>query len=98
MEPRYWRIRRLLEVESTWKGARMMTVNISRMPAAALQQGALIAIILALAPILAAADAGPKFYKDDPLAIEPETQNASGMVYRKIDLIYDLALNQFARP
>src|SRR5262249_30552687 len=96
-------IRRLLEVDTTGKGARqkgarMIRANIFRMPAAVLQPRAGIAIVLTLVPILAAAEVGPKFYKDDPLTIEPETQDASGMVYRKIDLVYDLGLNQFARP
>src|SRR5215510_7319579 len=41
---------------------------------------------------------GQKFYDDDPISREPESQDASHVVKRKIDLFYDLMLNQFARP
>ena len=41
---------------------------------------------------------GRKFYDDDPLAREPETQDASGVQEWEIDLFYDLAENLFARP
>ena len=39
-----------------------------------------------------------KFYRDDPITVEPETQDASKVANFKIDLFYDLMLNQFARP
>jgi hypothetical protein len=39
-----------------------------------------------------------KFYRDDPMLVEPETQDASKVVNFKIDLFYDLLLNQFAKP
>ena len=42
--------------------------------------------------------AGRKFYDDDPIAREPETQNAAGVQEWEIDLPYDLALNLFTRP
>ena len=38
------------------------------------------------------------FYDDDPIAVEPETQDASQVNPWKIDLMYDLIRNQFARP
>ena len=41
---------------------------------------------------------GRKFYGDDPLQREPETQNASGVAEWDIDLFYDLAENLFGRP
>ena len=41
---------------------------------------------------------GRKFYDDDPLDREPETQDASGAQEREIDLFYDLAENLFGRP
>jgi hypothetical protein len=41
---------------------------------------------------------GRKFYDDDPLLREPETQNASGVKPWDIDLVYDLAENLFGRP
>jgi hypothetical protein len=42
--------------------------------------------------------AARKFYSDDPLTREPETQDASGVQEWDIDLIFDLALNLFGRP
>jgi len=39
-----------------------------------------------------------KFYDDDPLAREPETQDASGVKDREIDLIFDLSSNLFGAP
>src|ERR671910_3210886 len=39
-----------------------------------------------------------KFYNDDPLAREPESQDASKVAEWDIDLVYDLAENLFARP
>ena len=44
------------------------------------------------------AGAGRKFYDDDPLAREPETQDASAVQSWEIDLAFDLSLNLFARP
>lgn len=38
---------------------------------------------------------GRKFYDDDPLAREPETEDASGVEPWDIDLIYDLSYNLF---
>ena len=43
--------------------------------------------------VLAAAwlgGAGPRFLPDDPLAVEPETQDASKAAPRDIDLIWDV--------
>jgi hypothetical protein len=47
---------------------------------------------------VALGDGGRKFYDDDPIKVEPETQDASGVSFWKISLLYDLMLNQFARP
>ena len=44
------------------------------------------------------ATAGRKFYSDDPLTREPETQDASGAEPVDIDLFYDLAHNLFVTP
>jgi hypothetical protein len=41
---------------------------------------------------------GRKFYNDDPLTREPETQDASGVQEWDIDLIFDLAINLFGKP
>ncbi len=55
--------------------------------------------LLLLATVAATPVAGQrKFYIDDPITREPETQDASGAVPRNISLIYDLGLNLFARP
>jgi hypothetical protein len=45
-----------------------------------------------------AASMGPKFYPDDPIRVEPETQDASRVGPWNIDRFYDLMLNQFAHP
>jgi hypothetical protein len=42
--------------------------------------------------------AGVRFYADDPLTVEPETQDASRVQNREIDLVTDLLLNTFTRP
>ena len=55
-------------------------------------------LVLMLVSVVALGASAPKFYKDDPIAVEPETQDASGVVYRKIDLFYDLMRNQFTQP
>jgi hypothetical protein len=39
-----------------------------------------------------------KFYDDDPIWTEPETQNASGVQEWEISLVYDLAQNLFTDP
>jgi hypothetical protein len=61
----------------------------------------LAAASLLSAPLLSAlsrrADA-PKFFEDDPLTREPETQDASGVQEWDIHLVYDLAENTFGRP
>ena len=63
------------------------------------RNAALAALAIALSGALApAASKGPKFYRDDPIRVEPETQDASRVVPWHIDLFYDLMLNQFTRP
>jgi hypothetical protein len=42
--------------------------------------------------------AQPRFFSDDPLRREPETQDASGVTPWDIDLFYDLAYNLFVTP
>jgi hypothetical protein len=48
--------------------------------------------------VVGTSGAGRKFYDDDPIAREPETQDASGVKGREIGLMYDLAPNLFGRP
>ena len=52
-------------------------------------------LVLATAPT---GTATRRFYDDDPLARDPDTQDASRVQAWDIDLFYDLALNLFARP
>lgn len=56
----------------------------------------LLMLLLVSGMVLEAAE--PKFYNDDPIAVEPETQDASQVSPWKIDLVYDLVRNQFTRP
>ena len=63
-----------------------------------LQRGATVTLLLALTFGLASGDPERRFYPDDPLSVEPETQDASQAVPQKIDLFYDFMLNQFATP
>lgn len=44
------------------------------------------------------AGAGPRFFADDPLQREPETEDASNIQEWEIDLMFDLAANLFGRP
>lgn len=55
-------------------------------------------LMLLLVSVMVLEAAEPKFYNDDPIAVEPETQDASQVSPWKIDLVYDLVRNQFARP
>src|SRR6185503_9727268 len=59
--------------------------------------------VLALTVTVALQAAGPrgatpKFYSDDPLQREPETQDASKVQKWEIDLFWDLAENLFGNP
>ena len=47
---------------------------------------------------LRVAQSRPKFYSDDPIAREPETQDASKVQEWDIGLIADLTLNLFSKP
>ena len=59
-----------------------------------------VAVVLAALVLVTASPSGNgrKFYDDDPLVREPETENASGVHEWDIDLFYDLAENLFGRP
>src|SRR4030095_7412262 len=56
----------------------------------------LLALIMVSSAALGAAQR--KFFDDDPIAVEPESQDASRVEAWKIDLLYDLMRNQFSRP
>ena len=66
-------------------------------PAGGARRGLLTLAWLAL-PLAAAGAGERKFYDDDPLLREPETQDATGIEERDIELLYDLPYNLFARP
>ncbi len=53
---------------------------------------------LALTSILGAGAAGKKFYPDDPIAKVEDSQDASGVKERNIDLLYDTIENSFYWP
>jgi hypothetical protein len=42
--------------------------------------------------------AEPKFYPDDPIAVVPDSQDASGVEPWEIDLFYDVLENTFTKP
>jgi hypothetical protein len=58
-------------------------------------------VVLAGTIALAAAvgsTAAPRFYKDDPIAREPESQDASKAQRYEIELLYEMARNLFVTP
>ena len=59
-----------------------------------------LSVLLVASSVLAGAQgpALPRFFSDDPLSLEPETQDASGAKDRDIELAPDLLLNLFTRP
>src|SRR4051812_33058057 len=48
--------------------------------------------------VAVASAAAPRFYADDPLAREPESQDASAAQPDEVGLMYDLAINLFSTP
>jgi hypothetical protein len=62
--------------------------------AAIVMAGAAVAALCAVAP----QGAAPRFFHDDPLTREPDTQDASQVKPWDIDLAVDLATNLFGRP
>jgi hypothetical protein len=57
-----------------------------------------IILVIVIASQASSSANGRKFYNDDPLAREPESQDASKVAPWDIDLVYDLAENLFTRP
>ena len=56
---------------------------------------ALLVLIVTSATAAALTAAGPKFYTDDPLTRDPESQDASGANPYDVNLIYSLSYNLF---
>jgi hypothetical protein len=57
-----------------------------------------VAAALVFAASLGSAAQGPKFYRDDPVSRIVDSEDASAVQERKIDLIYDTAENSFYWP
>jgi hypothetical protein len=57
-----------------------------------------VSVLAGLSGLAPLAQLRPKFYADDPIAREPETQDASKVQEWEIGLIADLTLNLFAKP
>jgi len=57
-----------------------------------------LAVALALAAAFSANTAGPKFYTDDPISRIVDSQDASKVQEREIDLIYDTLENSLSWP
>ena len=57
-----------------------------------------VAVCVALAAAAVAGANGPKFYSDDPISRIVDSQDASGVQEREIDLIYDSLENSFTWP
>jgi hypothetical protein len=68
----------------------------SSSPRRSLVRAAAISLAIGIAALsVTASSAGRKFYSDDPLTREPETQDASGAAEVDINLLYDLSYNLF---
>ena len=59
-----------------------------------LLRGGIAAIALVLLASVTSRGTGPKFFADDPIEREPETQDASTVEAWDIDLFIDLATNR----
>ena len=59
-----------------------------------------LAVLVLAGSVLAGAQGPgqPRFFSDDPLSREPETQDASRATFRDVELAPDLLLNLFSRP
>jgi len=69
------------------------------MVASALRWTGVVTLVLIGAVMTGAQTPGqPRFFSDDPLTREPETQDASGATFLDVELAPDLLLNLFTRP
>ena len=57
-----------------------------------------LALTVAASLTLVSSGQAPRFFPDDPISREPETQNASGATPSDIGLAYDLSYNLFVTP
>jgi hypothetical protein len=58
----------------------------------------LLAVGLALAAVLTADANGARFFSDDPVSRIVDSEDASGVREREIDLVYDTLENSFSWP
>lgn len=58
----------------------------------------LLAVCFSLAAVLGAGAGGAKFFPDDPVSRIVDSQDASGVQEREIDLVYDTLENSFSWP
>src|SRR5262245_45369480 len=73
-------------------------MRLSRKERVGVRQALLLTVVFALILGTVSGQSVRKFYNDDPMAVAPETKDASKVANFKIDLFYDLMLNQFAKP
>jgi hypothetical protein len=59
---------------------------------------ALACLGIAAAIVIPASSATPRFYSDDPIAREPESQDASKVAVSEIGQLYEMVNNLFANP
>jgi hypothetical protein len=57
-----------------------------------------LSVLVGVASVAPVAQSRPKFYADDPIAREPDTQDASKVQEWDLGLIADLTLNVFGKP
>src|SRR5687768_13907580 len=58
----------------------------------------LLGVGVALAAVLSAGANGARFFPDDPVPMIVDSEDASGVREREIDLVYDTLENSFSRP
>jgi hypothetical protein len=69
-----------------------------RSPVGRATVGALAGLVLMVAALARVSTTGPRFYDDDPIAREPETQDASGAEPVDLGLLFDLSYDLFVTP
>ena len=57
-----------------------------------------LSVVVGLSSVAPVAQSRPKFFSDDPIAREPDSQDASKVQEWDIGLIADLTLNLFSKP
>jgi hypothetical protein len=76
----------------------MMRTIMAPSPTHSLARPSLLALLLVVLLVSAPTGSGRRFYDDDPIGRDVDTEDASGAQPWEIDLIWDLSLNTFATP